>query len=128
MNILRIPHTCAAIALLAGARLTTGEAESPPVSAGAAFVDHAAMRDWHADGDRSLWIQAGNRRWFYAHLARACHGLSSTNSLTFETHTSGYIDRTSVLVMPQGAKCPVQSLAPNGTPPQARVEPAPQTQ
>jgi Family of unknown function (DUF6491) len=128
MNILRIPRTCAAIALLAAAPFAIGEAESPPVSARAAFVDHAAMRDWQADGDRGLWIQAGNRRWFYAHLARVCHGLSSMNSLAFETHTSGQMDRTSVLVMPQGAKCPVQCLAPSGAPPQARVEPAPQTQ
>jgi hypothetical protein len=128
MNILRILHTCAAIALLAAARFTTGEAESPPVNAGAPFVDHAAMRDWQADGDRGLWIQAGNVRWFYAHLARVCHGLSSTNSLAFETSTLGRIDRTSVLVMPEGAKCPVQSLAPSGAPPRAHVEPAPQTQ
>jgi len=61
MTILRIPHTCAASALLAAARLTTGEAESPPVSAGAAFVDHAAMRDWHADGDRGAeWRSAAD--------------------------------------------------------------------
>jgi hypothetical protein len=65
----------------------------------------------------------------YAQLARVCHGLSSTNSLAFETHTSSYIDRTSsVLVTPEGAKCLVQSLAPSGAPPRARVEPLPQTQ
>jgi hypothetical protein len=59
MNILRIPHTCAAIALLAAARFTMGEAESPPVSAGAAFVDHAATRDWQADGGRGLRFRRG---------------------------------------------------------------------
>jgi hypothetical protein len=128
MNILRVSHTCAAIALLAAAQFTRGDAESAPVSAGAAFVDHAAMRNWKADGEHGLWIQAGNARWFYTHLARVCHGLSSTNSLAFETSTLGRIDRTSVLVMPEGAKCPVQSLSPSGAPPRALVEPAPQTQ
>jgi hypothetical protein len=98
------------------------------VGVGTAFVDHGAMRNWHADGERGLWIQAGNLRWFYAHFARVCHGLSSTNSLAFETHTSGRIDRSSVLVLPEGERCLVQSFAPSGAPPPARVESAPQTQ
>jgi hypothetical protein len=127
MNILKVPPAYAALAMLAAVPLTTGGAKSAPVD-GATFVDHGAMRNWRADGERGLWIQAGNLRWFYAHFAGMCHGLSSTNSLAFETHASGRIDRTSVLVLPEGARCPVQSLTPSGDPPQARVEPAPQSQ
>ena len=54
MNILRVPPACAALAMLAAVPLTTGEAKSAPVADGAAFVDHGAMRNWHADGERGL--------------------------------------------------------------------------
>jgi acetyl-CoA acetyltransferase len=128
MNIRKVPPTCAAIAILAAAPFTMSAAESHPVGVDAVFVDHAAMRNWQADGERGLWIQAGNPGWFYVRFARVCHGLSSTNSLAFETLASGRIDRTSAVIMPGGARCPVQRIGPSGAPPQARVEPAPQTQ
>jgi len=128
MNVLRFLPTCVAIAVLAAAPFSLSAAESHSAGADAAFLEHAAMRNWQADGERGLWIQARNLRWFYARFAHVCHGLSSTNSLTFETLASGRIDRTSAVMTPGGGRCPVQTFARSGAPPQARVEPAPQTQ
>jgi hypothetical protein len=122
MNVLKFLPTCGAIAVLAAAPFSLSAAESH--SAGA----DAALLNWQADGERGLWIQARNLRWFYARFAHVCHGLSSTNSLTFETLAAGRIDRTSAVVTPGGGRCPVQALARSGAPPQAVVEPAPQTQ
>src|SRR5215472_1191145 len=94
-------------------------------------VHRADMRNWLADGERGLWIQVGNSEWFYARFSAACRGLNSTNSLVFDTGSSGDIDRTSSVVLPEGGRCKMQTLAPSGGPPANRnadVVPAPQTQ
>lgn len=94
-------------------------------------VHRADMRNWLADGERGLWIQAGNSGWYYARFSAACRGLNSTNSLAFDTGSSGDIDRTSSVVLPQGGRCKMQTLAPSAGPPENRnadVVPAAQTQ
>jgi hypothetical protein len=94
-------------------------------------VHRADMRNWLADGERGMWIQGGNAAWFYARFSVPCHGLNSTNSLSFDTGSSGDIDRTTSVVLPQGGRCEMQSFAPSAGPPENRnadVVPAPQTQ
>jgi hypothetical protein len=95
------------------------------------FVSHAQLRDWLADGERGLWIQGGNSEWFYARFSAACHGLSSTNSLVFDTGSSGNIDRKTSVVLPEGGRCKIQTFALSAGPPKNRnadVVPEPQTQ
>ncbi len=94
-------------------------------------VHHADMRNWVADGERGLWIQGGNAEWFYARFSTACRGLNSTNSLVFDTRSSGNIDRTSSVVLAGGGRCAIQTFAPSAGPSKNRnadVVPAPQTQ
>ena len=84
-----------------------------------------------ADGERGLWIQAGDHSWFYARLAGICQGLSGTNSLEFDTPASGNIDRSSAVVVPGGGRCAVQSLSRSAGPPRNRyadIVPQPQSQ
>ena len=98
---------------------------------GSPAMHHADMRSWLADGERGLWIQGGNSEWFYARFSAACHGLNSTNSLVFDTRSSGDIDRTTSIVLPGGGRCDMQSFAPSTGPSKDRngdVVPAPQTQ
>ena len=115
-------RTSAAIAVLATAPLTVTVADSNPAiaSASATLVKRAEMRHWLADGERGLWIQAANLKWFYARFTGVCHGLNSTNSLVFDTRASGNIDRTSSVVVPGVGRCLVRSLAPCGGPPKNR--------
>jgi len=99
--------------------------------AAAPSVHRADMHNWLADGERGLWIQGGNAEWFYARFSTACHGLNSTNSLVFDTGSSGNIDRTSSVVLPGGGRCAMQTFAPSAGPSKnrnANVVPAPQTQ
>jgi hypothetical protein len=94
-------------------------------------VHRADMRNWLADGERGLWIQGGNSEWFYARFSAACHGLNSTNSLVFDTGSSGNIDRTTSVVLPEGGRCKMQTFAHSAGPPKDRnadVVPEPQTQ
>jgi len=133
MHIPRAWRTTTIIAALAAAPLNvTVAAWNPPGAAGtAAFVHHADIRNWLADGERGLWIQAGNLEWFYARFSEACHGVNSTNSLVFDTPSSGNIDRKTSVVVPGSGRCTLQSFAPSSGPPKNRndaVVPEPQEQ
>src|SRR5215469_16442202 len=94
-------------------------------------INRADMRYWLADGERGLWIQRGDSAWFYARFSVACHGLISTNSLVFDTGQSSNIDRTTMVVLPEGGRCKMQTFAPSAGPPKNRnddVVPQPQAQ
>jgi hypothetical protein len=44
------------------------------VDSSATFLDRARLRDWLADGERGLWIQAVDLSWFYARFAQPERG------------------------------------------------------
>jgi hypothetical protein len=93
-------------------------------------VNRADMRYWLADGERGIWIQGGNS-WYYASFSGACRGLNSTNSLAFDTGSSGNIERTSSVVLPGGGRCEMRTFAPSNGPSKDRnadVVPQPQQQ
>ncbi len=131
MNISRNPGPLAAVALLTMALSSATTESNPVVGAAAPFVNRANMRDWLADGEHGLWIQASNLTWFYARFSGVCHGLSATNSLVFESGPSGYIGRRSTIVVPGSSRCLVKSFVRSSGPPKNRnatVVPEPQTQ
>ena len=84
------------------------------------FLSHAQLRDWLADGERGLWVQAIDLRWFYARFTHTCHGLTATNSLSFDTRGSDIIDSRSAVVVPGSGRCTVLSFLPSQGPPQSR--------
>jgi len=84
------------------------------------FLTQTQLRHWLADGERGLWIQAIDLRWFYARFSHACHGLSATNSLAFDTRGSDTIDSRSAVVVPGSGRCTVLSFLPSQGPPQSR--------
>jgi hypothetical protein len=90
------------------------------VDSSATFLDRARLRDWLADGERGLWIQAVDLSWFYARFARACHGLRATNSLLFDTRGADTIDSRSAVVVPGSGRCTVLSFVPSDGPPKNR--------
>ncbi len=122
MNIPRDLCRFIAIAMLASAPMTVTIAEPNPAAARAtaAFVNRAEMINWLADGERGLWIQARDLKWFYARFTGVCQGVNSTNSLVFNTRASGNIDTTSSVTVPAGGRCRLRSLVPSGGPPEAR--------
>jgi hypothetical protein len=133
MNITKVCRVSAAIAVLATAGLVTNVGRSDPARAPTvgAFVNRADMLNWLADGERGLWIQANNLRWFYARFTDACRGLNSTNSLVFDTRVLGKIDQAASVLVPGHGRCKVQTLAPSSGPPKdrnAHVAQEPQTQ
>jgi uncharacterized protein DUF6491 len=131
MNAVTGWYSSAAVALLATAGLNTNLALANPHPAPAPYVEHADLLKWLSDGDRGLWVQASDLRWFYAGLAGTCHGLQSTNSVHFDTGGSSRIDHTSSVIVPGGPRCRVRSFVPSNGPPRDRnkdVALQPQTQ
>ena len=106
--------------LLAGLTMNLRESGADPAPTAAASVSRADMLNWLADGQKGLWIQAGNFKWFYARFANICPGLQSTNSLVFETGASNRIDRTSSISVSGHRRCQMQTLVPSNGPPKNR--------
>jgi hypothetical protein len=133
MTTLRVWRASAAFAVLvlAGLAMNLRESAADTAPTAATSVSHADMLNWLADGQRGLWIQAGNSKWFYARFANICPGLQSTNSLVFETGASNRIDRTSSIFVSGQQRCKVQTLIASDGPPKNRnagVLMQPQTQ
>ena len=96
-----------------------------------ALIKRDEMINWLADRERGVWIQVGELKWFYARFADICPGLSSTNSLLFETPAAGHIGRTSTIFVPGAGRCMIRTVAPSSGPPETRnagVVVQPQTQ
>ena len=108
--------------LLAASPLAASVAETytDDVDSAPTFLHRALLRDWLADGERGLWLQAVDLSWFYVRFAHACHGLSATNSVSFDTRGSDHIDSRSAVVVPGSGRCTVLSFLPSHGPPQGR--------
>jgi hypothetical protein len=90
------------------------------VDSTASLLSHSRLHDWLADGERGLWLQAVDLRWFYARFAHACHGLGTTNSLRFDTRGSENIDSRSAVVVPGSGRCTLVSFVTSHGPPKDR--------
>ena len=131
MGISRVWLIFSATSLMAPMAATLADPYRSSIESAAAAVRHSQLRDWLADGERGLWIQAGDLKWFYARFAHACRGLAATNSLLFETRGSDSIDRSSAVLVPGSGRCTMLTFGRSVGPPTDRnvgVLPQPQAQ
>ena len=132
MNISRSWSRALAITILASAPCGAALAEARPAEAAPALVDASIpfglIRDWHADGDRGLWVQSNSRRWYYARFMGTCTGLNFATSLGFDTRFQSSFDRWSSVLVPGYGPCVIQTFSTSdGPPPKKRkgsAEPA----
>lgn len=136
MSISRAWRATAAITLLASSALTVtvavGDTLSAPAArpAGAA-VSRAEMLRWLADGERGIWIQTRNLKWFYGRFRANCSGLNATNSIVFDPGTPDKIKPMTTIAIPGRGRCTVRTIASSAGPPKDRnagVEMQPQSQ
>jgi hypothetical protein len=96
-----------AIALAAAtpAGATTGAADDgvPPNRAVIHFVDYGGIRNWRADNDQSLLIEAENGNWYKATFFGPCIGLRFANTIGFVSDASGSVDKFSSIVVREPA-------------------------
>ena len=101
--------------LLTACSTTTQYAFQPPAAdepeAKISFVQYHGIRDWHADTNRQLYVQAADRQWFQVDLFGPCIGLEYANRVGFDTRDpAGSFDRFSSIVLRGGERCKVDSV------------------
>lgn len=75
------------------------------------FVQYHGVRDWHADNDRQLYVQAADRQWFQVDLFGPCFGLEYASRVGFDTRDpAGAFDRFGTIVLRSGERCKVDSV------------------
>jgi len=101
--------------LLTACSTTTQYAFQPPAAdepeAKISFVQYHGIRDWHADNNRQLYVQAADRQWFQVDLFGPCIGLEYASRVGFDTRDpAGSFDRFSSIVLRGGERCKVDSV------------------
>lgn len=85
------------------------------------FVQYRTIRDWHADNDRQLFLQATDRQWYQVDLFGPCLGLEYANRIRLDPKDpAGTFDRFSSIIVKGGERCKVASV--KKAPPPVRVE------
>jgi hypothetical protein len=82
-----------------------------------ASIPFGLIRDWHADRDRGMWIQAYSRKWYYAEFMGRCTGLNFATAVGFDTRYQSSFDRFSSVFVPGYGRCPIQTFTPSDGPP-----------
>jgi hypothetical protein len=103
-------------AMLVGTLLTPLASHAAPTSsARIPFADLGGISNWKGDGDRGVYIQARDRKWYYASFMGPCAGLQFRNRVGFVTEPGGDLDKfSSVIVGDQ--RCYFHSFAPSDAP------------
>lgn len=85
------------------------------------FIGTIGLYNFEADGDRGVWLQDQQRRWYYATVVGPCTDLPFANRIGVDTRFGGtQLDRTGTLLVDR-QHCPLLSLvASNGPPPKAK--------
>ena len=72
------------------------------------FIDHGAIRDWRADGDRVIYFQDSGRQWYRATLMNNCLDLPYAQAIGFDARGTNTFDRFSAVIV-RGQRCPLTS-------------------
>jgi hypothetical protein len=85
------------------------------------FIGTIGLYNFEADGDRGVWLQDQQRRWYYATVIGPCTGLPFATRIGVDTRFGGsQLDRTGTLLVDH-QHCPINSLVTsNGPPPKAK--------
>jgi Family of unknown function (DUF6491) len=103
-------------ALLLSALAASATSDVKP-EASIPFANHGGINDWRADGDRGLWVQGINRKWFYAKFLGTCPQLQFANTVGFVSEPSGALNRWSSIRVRHGGRCQFIDFQPSEGPP-----------
>jgi hypothetical protein len=79
------------------------------VDASIAFPNHGGIRNFEANGERGLWIEDRQRRWYYAKFVGNCRGIDYANGVAFDTRGSSSFDRFGAIAV-RDDYCLIESL------------------
>jgi hypothetical protein len=102
-------------AALAAAPVGMALAEAPAKVE--ASIPFGLIRDWQADREHGMWIQAYSRKWYYAEFMGRCSGLTFATAVGFDTRYQASFDRWSSVFVPGYGRCAIQTFTPSEGPP-----------
>lgn len=110
---MKIAFALGSAALFAATALTAKPAEVKPwpelgVETAISFPDRN-IRNFEADGERGVWIEDRQRRWYYARLNGICPGLTFAQGIGFDSRGSARFDRSSMILV-EGDLCAIGSF------------------
>jgi hypothetical protein len=111
----------AMLALAMGAAAGSAQAAAPKAEqtygkrASIPFANSGAIRDWHADTDRSLYLRDRTGRWYHATLSGPCPSLRFQHRIGFETGPLGTFDEWSV-IRTRDHRCHIDTLVTSPAP------------
>ena len=79
------------------------------VEASIPFANDGGIRDFETNGDRGIWIEDRQRRWYYASFIGPCPRLDHAMSVGFDTRGSSNFDKFGAIVT-RDDHCPISSL------------------
>jgi Family of unknown function (DUF6491) len=69
------------------------------VDASIVFPNYGAIRNFEADGDKGIWIEDQQRRWYYGEFMGSCIGLNFANAIGFDTGWLSRFDKFSKIIV-----------------------------
>ncbi|MBF5089297.1 hypothetical protein F1640_04565 [Novosphingobium sp. NBM11] len=108
----------AALAMVASpvAASTAMARAAPSEEASAPFINHGAIRDWRADGDREIYFQDSGRQWYRATLMTPAFDLPFVEAVGIQNSGTDRLDRWADVVV-RGQHYPIQSFVKVDAPP-----------
>ena len=95
-------------------------AQTPPPAPGKPasipFVDMRGIEDFQPDGDRAVYLQDRNRKWYRATIMGPCLGLSYATRIGVKTRGGSSLDKYGSLLV-DGDECRIGELMTSGPPP-----------
>ncbi len=79
------------------------------VEASIAFANSGGIRNFEPNGDRGIWIEDRQRRWYYAKFIGTCRNLDYAVAVGFDTRGSSSFDKFGAIIA-EGDYCPIESL------------------
>jgi len=107
--------------LALGAAISTPALAGPPSAEREVripFVQFGAIRGFHADGDRVVYLQGRRRIWYRAELNGPCINLPHALRIGLDQRYSSTLDNSSSLLV-EGERCRIVSLV-QADPPRRR--------
>jgi Family of unknown function (DUF6491) len=94
---------------------TPAPTDTPAPEAKIPWANHHGIYSWQVINDRTVLIQAQNRKWYKATLFSPCINLPFEERLGFESNADGSFDKFSS-IKTRGQNCPLVSLVESAPP------------
>lgn len=121
MNRFRLTAPIAALMLgLSFAPAMAKPAQPQPIGAESTIpFPGTSIQNYQADGDKGLYIQTYNNRWYYASLMGYCPNLPFANTVGFDSGGTSTLDQFSSIIVGRQT-CQINKLVTSNPPPSAQ--------